>query len=414
MTRGQVTGGQDVSGPLAGLRVIDLGQVVAAPIAASLFADFGADVIKIEHPQRGDPIRKLARSKHGVGLWWKVSARNKRTIALDLGDAEDLDVFHSLVEQADVVLENFAPGVMERLGIGYDTLQERNPRLIQLSISGFGQTGPRRALKAFGRSAEAYSGMAYTNGYPDRPPVHMAFPVADCLSGVLGAFAVMMAVHERAQSGRGQYIDLALFEAVFRLQEYIPIHYDQLGLVTEREGTSNSYTAPVNTWSTADGKLISFTGSTQGMVERLFHAMERPDLIDDPRFVDNAARVRHREALDAIIGNWMATLTLAEVQERFDANEVAASPILNIADIFDDAHYWERGALVEVEDPDLGRVRIQGVAPRMSRTPGAIRWLGRGVDADRHTILHDWLGRDPDTDARTDEPGSRLREEPTP
>jgi crotonobetainyl-CoA:carnitine CoA-transferase CaiB-like acyl-CoA transferase len=381
-------------GPLAGIKVIDLGQVVAAPMAGSLFADFGADVIKVEQPA-GDPIRRLGKFRDDIPLWWKVSGRNKRTIALDLRDQDDLAVFRRLVEQADVLLENFAPGVMERLGIDYERLRAINPGLVMLSISGFGQTGPLRSRKAFGRTAEAYSGLAYTTGYPDRPPVHMALPIADCTSGLLGAFAVMMALRERDLNGRGegQHVDVALYESVFRLQEYIPIHYDQLGFVTEREGTTNSYVAPVGTWTTHDGRLISFTGSTQGMVERLFEAMGRPDLIGDPRFATNSDRLANRDVLSELLTEWFSAHRASEVEELFERHEVAATPILSIAEVFEEDHYWERGALVEVPDQELGTARIQGVSPKLSRTPGEIRWLGHGIDEDRDAILDDWLGR---------------------
>lgn len=381
-------------GPLVGLRVIDLGQVVAAPMAGSLLADFGADVIKVEQPGAGDPIRRLGKMADGIPLWWKVSGRNKRTIALDLRDAADLDTFRQLVVHADVLLENFVPGVMERLGVDYETLRELNPGLVMLSISGFGQTGPLRGRKAFGRTAEAYSGLAYTTGYPDRPPVHMALPIADCTSGLFGVFAVMMALRERdaSTSHEGQHIDVSLFESVFRLQEYIPIHFDQLGFITEREGTTNSYVAPVGTWETSDGRLISFTGSTQGMVERLFQAMGQPELAEDPRFATNPDRLANRDELSAVLTEWFGEHDASQVEKVFAEHEVAATPILNIADVFEEEHYWDRGALIEVPDDELGTARIQGVTPRMSRTPGSVRWLGRGIDADRAEILADWLG----------------------
>ncbi|HEV7861679.1 MAG TPA: CoA transferase, partial [Acidimicrobiia bacterium] len=276
-----------MSGPLTGLRVIDVGQLIAAPLAATLLADFGADVVKVERPGVGDAGREMGPRKGDIPLWWKVNGRNKRSIALDLKDDADREIFRRLVEQADVLVENFAVGVMDRLGLGYETLREWNPGLVQLSVSGFGQTGPRRHSKGFGRNAEAFSGMAYTTGYPDRPPIHLAFPVADSVSGIFGAFAVLAALRERETNptGEGQMVDLALYEAVFRLMEFTAIAYDQLGEVTEREGARSTYVAPVNTWRTKDGKWASFTGSTQAMVERLFRAIGRPDLLTDARFL---------------------------------------------------------------------------------------------------------------------------------
>jgi crotonobetainyl-CoA:carnitine CoA-transferase CaiB-like acyl-CoA transferase len=382
-----------MSGPLTGLRVIDVGQLIAAPLTATLLADFGADVVKVEKPGTGDPGREMGPRKGDIALWWKVNGRNKRSIALDLKDGADREIFRRLVEQADVLVENFAVGVMDRLGLSYETLREWNPRIVMLSISGFGQTGPRRHSKGFGRNAEAFSGMAYTTGYPDRPPIHLAFPVADSVSGIFGAFAVMAALREREQNptGEGQRIDLALYEAVFRLMEFTAIAYDQLGEVTEREGARSTYVAPVNTWRTKDGKWASFTGSTQAMVERLFRAIGRPELITDPRFVTNRTRLAHRDELDAILSAWMADHSLAEVTSVFDQHEVAIAPVYSIADIFDEPHYWAREAIIEVDDDELGPVRMQGVVPKFSRTPGSVRRTGPKIDEDRDAVLADWL-----------------------
>jgi crotonobetainyl-CoA:carnitine CoA-transferase CaiB-like acyl-CoA transferase len=382
-----------MSGPLTGLRVIDVGQLIAAPLTATLLADFGADVVKVEKPGTGDPGREMGPRKGDIALWWKVNGRNKRSIALDLKDDADREIFRRLVEQADVLVENFAVGVMDRLGLGYETLREWNPALIMLSVSGFGQTGPRRHTKGFGRNAEAYSGMAYTTGYPDRAPIHLAFPVADSVSGIFGAFAVLAAVRERDMNptGEGQQIDLALYEAVFRLMEFTAIAYDQLGEVTEREGARSTYVAPVNTWRTKDGKWASFTGSTQAMVERLFRAIGQPGLIDDPRFVTNKARLAHRDELDAILSAWMLDHTLAEITTLFDEYEVAIAPVLNIADIFGEAHYWAREAIIEVPDDELGRVKMQGIVPKFSRTPGRVHRTGPRIDQDRESVLADWV-----------------------
>ncbi|HEV7688740.1 MAG TPA: CoA transferase [Acidimicrobiia bacterium] len=382
-----------MSGPLTGLRVIDVGQLIAAPLTATLLADFGADVVKVERPGVGDAGREMGPRKGDIPLWWKVNGRNKRSIALDLKDDADREIFRRLVEQADVLVENFAVGVMDRLGLGYETLREWNPGLVQLSVSGFGQTGPRRHSKGFGRNAEAFSGMAYTTGYPDRPPIHLAFPVADSVSGIFGAFAVLAALRERETNptGEGQMVDLALYEAVFRLMEFTAIAYDQLGEVTEREGARSTYVAPVNTWRTKDGKWASFTGSTQAMVERLFRAIGRPDLLTDPRFLTNKTRMAHRDELDEILSAWMADHILAEVTRIFDEHQVAIAPVYSIADIFAEPHYWAREAIIEVEDDELGPVRMQGVVPKFSRTPGAVRHTGPRIDQDRESILADWL-----------------------
>lgn len=389
-------------GPLTDLRVLDAGQLIAAPLAATLLADLGADVVKVEHPDRGDSLRQLAPHKGDVSLWWKVNGRNKATIALDLKADADRDTFLALVAQADVVIENSLPGAMARLGLGYEDLRAVNPGIIVLSVTGFGQDGPHRDRRAFGRTAEGFSGMSYLTGDPDRPPTNCGIPVGDCVTAVFGAFAVLAAVHERATNptGEGQQIDLALYEAVFRLMEFVPVAYDQLGLVTERLGDGNSYVAPVGTWRSADERWVSFTGSTQQMVERLFAAIGRPELADDPRFATNAARVANRDELHEIVAGWVGAHDADDIVATFDRHQVAISPILSIADIFADPHYAARSSIVRVADDELGAVRMQGVVPRFGRTPGAVVHTGRPIDADRAAILSTWL------DAPTPPPAS--------
>lgn len=382
-------------GPLRGLRVLELGQLIAAPLASALLADFGADVVKVEKPRRGDPVRELALRKNGVSVWQKVSNRNKRSIALDLKDPEDRVLLLHLAAKADVLIENFAPGTMERLGIGFPELQAVNHGLVLLSISGYGQTGPYRSKTGFGRNAEAIGGFAYLNGHADRPPIHAGVPIADSVSGVFGAMAVMMAIYERDRNpdGAGQHIDLALYESIVRILEFVPIVYDQLGIVTERQGATNAYVAPVNTWRTADGKWLSFTGSTQATVERLFKALEMPELIDDPRFVDNEARIVHRDELDEIIGGWFAEHAAADACRVLDEHQVAIARTYSVADMFADDHFRARSALVDVADEQLGgSARVQGVVPKFSRTPGSVRYLGRPLDGDRSSVISDWLG----------------------
>jgi crotonobetainyl-CoA:carnitine CoA-transferase CaiB-like acyl-CoA transferase len=382
-------------GPLVGLRVLDVGQLLAAPTAATLMADFGADVVKIERPVVGDPIRQLGAKKDGISLWWKVNGRNKRSMSLDLKDENGREVFLRLVEQADVIVENFVPGTMEKLGIGYDTLRGRNPKIILLSISGYGQTGPLSGRTAFGRTGEAFSGMAYITGFPDRPPLHSGFPIADYVSGVLGALAAMAAVYERDNvSGLGQHIDLALYESVFRLLEYLPVTYEHLGQVTQRLGSANAYVAPVGTYRTADDHWASFTGSTQDMVGRLFTALGQPQLIDDSRFHDAPSRVANRDELDNLIEKWMLGHTMAEVLEIFEQHAVAIAPILSVADMFENPHYQAREAIVEAPDPELGQVAMPAVFPKFSRTPGAVHHAGRPLDADNRSVLRDWLGEE--------------------
>jgi crotonobetainyl-CoA:carnitine CoA-transferase CaiB-like acyl-CoA transferase len=387
-------GHEEHQGPLRGLKVLDLGQLVAAPMSATLLADYGADVVKVERRGTGDPVRQLIPHKGPVSLWWKVSGRNKRSVAIDFTDPDDKALLLDLVAVADVVLENFVPGTLEAHGLGYDALKAVNPRVVMLSISGYGQTGPYRGRRAFGRSAEAFGGMAYMTGYEDRPPLHTGFPLADEASGVLGALAVMSAIYERDRnpSGEGQHIDLALYETVFRFIEFLAVAYDQLGKVTERMGFRNTYVAPVNTWQCRDG-WVSFTGSTQAMVERLFVAIGRPELNDDPKFATNTERVANQDELDAILAGWMREHTMDEIVDIFDRHRVAISPILSIADIFENPQYAAREAIVTVDDDEVGPLRMQGIFPKFSRTPGHIRHAGPPLDADRADVQRDWLGR---------------------
>jgi crotonobetainyl-CoA:carnitine CoA-transferase CaiB-like acyl-CoA transferase len=385
---------QTAQGPLVGLRVIDFGQLIAGPMSATFLADWGADVVKVEPPGTGDGLRRLAPHKNGVPLWWKVNGRNKRAISLDLKNETDRATFYELVKVADVCIENYSVGTVADLKVDYETLRKINPGIIMLSTSGFGQTGPYAHKRAFGRVAEAFSGMAYITGYADRPPVHAGVPVADCVGGVLGAAAILAAVFERAANPQhqGQLIDLALYETPFRLMEFLAIAYDQLGVVTERGGEKTSYVAPVGTWLTKDQKYASFTGSTQEMVVRLYDAIGRPDLKTDERFAINTARVANRGALDDIISTWIGEHTLAEVLDTFDKYGVAIAPYLSIADIFENEQYAAREAIITVEDDELGPVRMQNVVPKFGRTPGKVRHTGRSkIGADQDEVLADWL-----------------------
>ena len=379
-------------GPLVGLRVLDIGQLLAGPMVGTVLADWGADVVKIEQPGIGDPIRKLG-SHSGAPLWWKSNGRGKRSVALDLHEEGDRDVLRGLIRSADILIENFTPGTMERWGLDYAALRLDNPGLIMLRISGFGQTGPNRTQRAFGRIAQSFSGFASINGFPDRPPVHPGIPVGDYFGALTGIGAVLAAYVERQRSGQGQEIDLALYEATFRIMELIAVTYDQEDKVITREGTSNSYVAPVGTWQTADGKWFSLTASTQPVAERLLETIGGPGLAKDERFATNAARVAHREELDGILGGWVEGLSAAELKVICDRNDVAYCIEYDIADIFEDPHYAARGTIEAVDDPDLGPIRMSAVVPRFSRTPGSIRWAGEALDASHDEVLSDpaWL-----------------------
>jgi crotonobetainyl-CoA:carnitine CoA-transferase CaiB-like acyl-CoA transferase len=379
--------------PLQGVRVIDAGNMVAAPFATVLLADFGADVIKIEHPKHGDGQRKLEPIKDGIPLWWKAVARNKRCVTLDLSKPEGAAVFRDLTRNTDVVAENYRPGTLERWGLGYDELKIANPRVVLLRISGFGQTGPYRDRPGFGRTAEAISGLTNLIGEPDGPPMSPGYPLGDLISGLFGAWAVMMALYYRdARGGEGQVIDLALYEAVFRLLEFDPIQYDQLQTIHKRTGNRVSYVAPSSTFKTRDRKYLTLAASTQSIWLRLCRAMGREDLSANPKFTDNPARVAHSEEINGIVAGWIAQRTGQEVEEAFDKHEVAYSPVYDIEDIFNDAHYRAREALVRVADEELGDAVVQNVVPKFSKTPGSVDHLGPRMGEHNEQIYGGELG----------------------
>ncbi|TDD26263.1 CoA transferase [Actinomadura sp. KC06] len=375
-------------GPLVGIRVLDIGQLVAGPLIGTFLADWGADVVKIEQPGIGDPIRKLG-SHSGAPLWWKVNGRGKRSVALDLRTDDGRGVLLRLVRAADILIENFTPGSMERWGLDYASLRAENPGIIMLRVSGFGQTGPNRTHRAFGRIAQSFSGFSSINGFPDRPPLHPGIPVGDYFGALTGTAAVLAAYAERRRSGEGQEIDLALYEACFRVMELISATYDQEGKVIGREGTSNTYVAPVGTWQTADGKWFSLTASTQPVAERLLETVGGSELASDPRFATNSSRVKNRAELDDILGAWVGRRSTEELTKVCDDNDVAYCIEYDIADIFADEHYRARGTIEAVDDPEYGPLRMPAVVPRFGRTPGAIRWTGEELDASHDDVLHD-------------------------
>jgi len=379
--------------PLKGVRVIDAGNMVAAPFTAVLLADFGADIIKIEHPSKGDPLRNLDPFKEGVPLWWKAISRNKRCVTLDLSKPEGAEIFKDLIRDRDVLVENYRPGTLDRWGLGYDVLSSERPGLVMLRISGFGQTGPYRDRPGFGRVAEAISGLTHLIGEPDGPPMSPGYPLGDLISGIFGAFSVMMALYHRDQhGGPGQVIDLALHEAVFRLLDFDAIQYDQLHMVHNRTGNQTAYVAPSSTFVTADGKYVTIAASTPNIWERLCVAIGRAELPADPRFKTNALRLERREEINGIVGDWMARHTRDFVVGHFDEHKVAYSPIFDISDIFKNAQFLAREAMVRVPDEELGEAIVQGVVPKLSATPGAVDFLGPARGAHNEAVYGDELG----------------------
>lgn len=379
--------------PLQGVRVIDAGNMVAAPFASVLMADLGADVIKIEHPILGDGQRKLGPIKNGIPLWWKSISRNKRCITLNLGKPEGAEVFKDLVRGCDVVMENFRPGTLDKWGIGYDVIKTVQPKAILLSISGFGQTGPYRSRPGFGRIAEAMSGLTHLIGESDGPPMSPGYPLGDLISGLFGAYSVMVALYNRDVSGGpAQVIDLALYEALFRLMDFDAIQYDQLKEIHTRSGNQVVYVAPSSTYRTRDGSYITMAASTHSVWVRLCHAIDKKDLIDDSKFITNQDRVEHTDEINGIVAKWIGDHDRSRVTQCFDTHEVAYSVIFNIEDIFHDPQYAARQALIRVADEDLGPAVVQNVVPKFSQTPGSVDFLGPAMGAHNSEIYQEELG----------------------
>lgn len=365
-------------GPLAGVRVIDLGTMFAGPFAASLMGDFGADVIKVELPGAGDANRGMPPVVKGVPGTFTILARNKRSITLDIRKPKGKELLKRLVRDADIVVENFRPGTLEGWGIGYEDLKLVNPRLIMVRISGYGQTGPYAQKAGFGTPATAFSGLTYLQGFPDRPPVSPPLAMADYVTGLFGAFAAMMALfHLNAHDQReGQQVDLALYESIFRMLEQLVAEYDLTGKVRERAGVISRGAAPAGTFQCGDGKWIVMVTSTDRTFWRLAEVMGMPELVQDPRFRLGPDRAANRDEIIAIVKEFFLQHDSAELMNMMDDGGVPVSRIQSIADIFEDPQYKARQNLIEVEHPVLGKVTMPGIVPKLSATPGAVRWAG--------------------------------------
>ncbi|RYF33179.1 MAG: CoA transferase [Comamonadaceae bacterium] len=384
------------AGPLAGLKVIELGQLIAGPFAARTLADFGAEVIKIEPPQVGDPLRKWRLLKNGTSLWWQVQSRNKRSLALDLREPDAQAVVRQLAAEADVLIENFRPGAMEGWGLGPDTLQAANPSLVMLRISGYGQTGPYRDRPGFGVVAEAMGGLRHLTGEPGRVPVRVGVSIGDTLASLHGVIGVLMALQHRHASvtaalpkGQGQVIDVALYEAVFNCMESLLPEYDAFGAVREAAGSALPGIAPTNAYRCQDGGYAIVAGNGDSIFRRLMQCIGRPDLAADPALADNAGRVARVEMLDAAIGDWAAERTVADALALLDAAHVPAGRIYTIADIAADPHYAARGMLQSVAMKDGSALAVPGFVPKLSLTPAAHRRNAPALGEDTDAVLRE-------------------------
>ena len=379
--------------PLAGVKVVDIANFLAGPIASMFLADFGAEVTKVERPDTGDELRFWGNDKNGVGLMYKMVNRNKHSVTADLRTPLGVEIVKRLVADADIVVENYRKGTLERWGLGYDVLSAINPGLIMLRVTGFGQTGPNSHRPGFGTLAEGYSGYAYISGYPDRPPLLPGFGLADDSAGLMGAFLALVALQEKNRSGKGQVIDMAIYEPLFTLLGPQVVDFDQLGLVQERNGSRLPFTAPRNTYRTKDGKWVSMSGSAQSTFERMCEALEVPELVNDPRFLDNRLRIQNAVALDDALQAAIEKFDRDALIALFDEFGAAVAPCNSIAEIFDDEHFKARENIVAVEDKELGGpIRMQNVVGKFSRTPAAIRHAGPPLGSSNEAVLVDELG----------------------
>lgn len=363
--------------PLQGVRVVDASSLFAGPAIAALLGDFGADVIKIEHPS-GDAIRRLGPMKDGVSLAWKVFNRNKRCVTLNLKHPRGQELLKRLVREADVMIENFRTGTLERWGIGWRTLSRINPRLVLVRVTGFGQTGPYRDRPGFGTLAEAMSGFAHITGAPDGPPTLPPFGFADGITAISGAYATMIALYERDAKGggRGQYIDLAIYAQLFAMLGYQTTAYDQLGLIQNRTGNRTTDAVPRNVYQTSEGRWVALSAAAPSIVERVLRLTGGEEAANDPRFRHLEGRLAHAEEIDHMVGSWIARHTLQEVLEAFHKAEAAIAPVYDISQIFQDPQYRARKDIISLPDAELGRVKMQNVSARLSRTPGCIMHAG--------------------------------------
>lgn len=380
--------------PLSGLRVIDCATLFAGPVIASMMGDFGADVVKVEHPS-GDSLRSLGWTKDGVSLWWALVSRNKRCVTLDLSDAQGQSIFGRLCETADVMIENFRPGTLERWNLGPEILLERNPGLVIVRTTAFGQTGPYSTRPGFGTLAEAMSGFAHMNGWPDRPPSLPPFALADGVAALTGAFAAMTALRWRDMcGGTGQVIDLSIYEPLFAILGPQAGVYDALGIVGTRTGNRTPFSAPRNLYQSKDGRWLAVSATSTSIAVRLMGLVGRPDIVEEPWFADHTGRLQHSSELDSIIGEWIGMRNADEVLAEFERVHAAVGPVLSIDDIVTDAQYVARETVVRVADERLGSLLMQNVVPRLGASPGAIRHLGPALGAHNEEIYSGELGLD--------------------
>ncbi|HMX13712.1 MAG TPA: CaiB/BaiF CoA-transferase family protein [Thauera aminoaromatica] len=374
--------------PLAGIKVVELGTLIAGPFAARILAEFGAEVIKIEAPDGGDPLRKWRKLYEGTSLWWYLQARNKKSVTVNLKHPDGVEVVRRLVAEADIVVENFRPGVLDKLGLGWEALSKINPGLVMVRLSGFGQSGPMAQQPGFGAIGESMGGLRYVTGFPDRPPVKTGISIGDSIAALWGALGALMALrHKEVNGGAGQVVDVALYEAVFAMMESLVPEFDVFGFVRERTGNIMPGITPSNTHTTRDGRHITIGANGDAIFRRLMRAMGCEDPAEDPTLADNAGRDARREELYALIDAWVAQHDEAAVLATLAAAEVPASRIYSVADMFADPQFLAREMLHTVKLPDGRDCRMPGVVPKLSGTPGGSEWIGPALGAHTDAVL---------------------------
>ncbi len=385
-----------MSGPLKGIRVLEIGTLIAGPFAARIFGEFGAEVIKIEAPKGGDPIRNWRKLHKGTSLWWYLQSRNKKSLGLNLKSPEGVEIVKRLAASCDVVIENFRPGFLEKLGLGWDVLHAINPKLVLVRISGFGQTGPYRDRPGFGAIGEAMGGVRYTTGDPSIPPSRVGVSLGDSLAsmhGVMGALMALMRV--KTGQGEGQVVDVSLVESVFSIMESLIPEYDVYGHVRERSGGAVPGISPSNTYLSSEGAYVVIAGNSDPIFKRLMLMIERPDLASDPELQNNSGRVQRNAELDEAIGAWTIRHPTQVVLDALEKAQVPSGPIYSVADIIKDPHFLDRGMIQTQTLPDGEVVRMPGIMPKLSETPGAIRWSGPEIGQHTDEVLAD-IGFGPD------------------
>jgi len=382
---------QDHTGPLRGYRVIELGQLLAGPFTGCMLGYFGAEVIKIESPDGGDPIRGWREVQDGTSLWWHSLGRNKKSVTIDLKSEQGVELVKQLINSADVVIENFRPGVVEKWGIGPEQFTASNPKLVYARISGYGQTGPYAKKPGFASVCEGMSGFRYVNGFEGGPPVRPNLSIGDTIAGIHTALGITMALLEREKSGQGQVVDVALYEAMFNLMEAVVPEYDGAGVIREPSGSTVTGIAPTNTYQCSDGKYVVIGGNGDSIFQRLMVGIGHPDLAEDQRLTNNAGRVEHEDEIDQIIGGWCSARTVEQVLEVMEAQRVPAGPIYNIEDMLNDEHFKARGMFEQVEINGKP-LKIPAILPKLTRSQGQTQWPGPELGQHNDEVLKGLLG----------------------